>query len=265
MLGRLRTVSGIARSLAIYHWNRRRHRAMDKLYRRFLRPGDLAFDVGAHVGDRTACFRRLGARVVAVEPQPSLVPVLRLLFGGDLGVAIEPSAVGAAEGRLAMHLNRRNPTISTLSARFVEQAATADGWRDQQWGEQVAVPVTTLDTLIRRHGEPRFVKIDVEGFEAEVLAGLSRPIACLSFEFTLLQREVAAEALRRLTALADYRFNAALGESQTLVLAEPADAAGIARWLGDLPASANSGDIYAALDPALLAVRTVSPPGVRAA
>ena len=43
---------------------------MDALYARFLRAGDLAFDIGAHVGDRISSFRRLGARVVALEPQP---------------------------------------------------------------------------------------------------------------------------------------------------------------------------------------------------
>lgn len=54
------------------------------------------FDVGSHVGDRIASFRRLGCRVVAVEPQPALVRVLRLLYGRDPQVALEPVAVGAA-------------------------------------------------------------------------------------------------------------------------------------------------------------------------
>ena len=60
------TLFGVLRSLRIYYCDRTRRRAMDTLYRRFLRPGDLAFDIGAHVGDRVASFRRLGARVVAV-------------------------------------------------------------------------------------------------------------------------------------------------------------------------------------------------------
>ena len=64
--------------------------ALDAFHRRFLGPGDLAFDIGAHVGDRTASFRRLGARVVAVEPQPRLARLLRLLFGRDAGMARSP-------------------------------------------------------------------------------------------------------------------------------------------------------------------------------
>ena len=51
------TLSGALRSLRIYYGDRPRRGAMDTLYRRFLRPGDLAFDIGAHVGDRVASFR----------------------------------------------------------------------------------------------------------------------------------------------------------------------------------------------------------------
>ena len=73
MLGAVRTARATIRSLRIYYGDRRRAAAMDRLYGNFVRPGDLVFDVGAHVGDRVASFRRLGARVVAVEPQPAMV------------------------------------------------------------------------------------------------------------------------------------------------------------------------------------------------
>ena len=81
---------------------------MDRLYAQFVRPGDLVFDIGAHVGDRIACFRRLGARVVAVEPQPALVKTLRLLYGRDRAVTIEPVAVGAQAG------SSHSSSISTI-------------------------------------------------------------------------------------------------------------------------------------------------------
>lgn len=227
---------------------------MDTLHRRFLTPGDLAFDVGAHVGDRTASFRRLGARVVSVEPQPGLVRVLRLLYGRDKHVAIEACAVGRDEGVVTLRLNVENPTVATASDAFVDAARDAPGWEDQRWSRAIEVPVTTLDALIARHGVPSFVKIDVEGYEAEALAGLRHPVAALSFEFTTIQRDAAFQALEQVTRLGAYRFNAALGESQTFVHAEPLGAAEIASWLESLPYEANSGDIYAAVEQACLRV-----------
>src|SRR5215467_1781216 len=98
MFERLRAARGVVRSLFIYYGDRRHAAAMDRLYAQFVKPGDLVFDAGAHVGDRVAAFRRLDARVVAVEPQPALVRTLRLLYGRDDRVVIEPVALGAAAG-----------------------------------------------------------------------------------------------------------------------------------------------------------------------
>jgi len=252
-----RTASGVLRSLRIYYGKGARKGAMDALYRRFLRPNDLAFDVGAHVGDRVASFRRLGARVVAVEPQPALAFTLRLLYGLDRNVTIEAVALGREAGTIELKLNPPNPTVATASKDFIAAAEGAVGWENQRWTKTALVPLTTLDAMIERHGLPRFVKIDVEGFEDEVLAGLTRPLPALSFEFTTIQRDVAFAAIGRLVRGAPYTFNAALGESQELVHAEPLDAAGISRWLESLPPEANSGDLYACIDPVPL--RTAKP------
>ena len=220
---------------------------MDRLYGGFVRRGDLVFDIGAHVGDRVASFRRLGARVVAVEPQPAVVALLRLFYGRRADIAIEAAAVGRLAGRISMMINAENPTVSTVSPAFVSAARDAPGWENQNWRKSVSVPVTTLDALIRKHGTPAFIKIDVEGFEEETLLGLSRPVKALSFEFTTIQRQIAIACIERCAALDYRRFNAALGESQTFVNADWVGGEEIVRWLAGLPHAANSGDIYAAL------------------
>jgi len=238
---------GILRSLRVYY-RRERSGALDRMHARFAGQGDLAFDIGSHVGDRIASFRRLGMRVVAVEPQPALARLLRLLYGRDPKVTIVQAAVGAWSGETTLHVNVDNPTVNTLSSEFIRAADGAPSWLGQRWEQRLPVPVTTLDELIRRFGEPRFIKIDVEGYEQEVLRGLSLLPAALSFEFTTIQRQVAYAALAQCERLGARRFNAALGESQRLQHALWIDAGGMHAWLQALPQAANSGDIYAVAD-----------------
>src|SRR6478736_7388140 len=211
MLGAIRTARATIRSLRIYYGDKRRAAAMDRLYGNFVRPGDLVFDIGAHVGDRVASFQRLGARVVAAEPQPAAVKVLRLFYGRNPDVTIEPVAVGRATGTISMLVNPDNPTVSTASHEIVSAARDAPGWEAQRWTRTIRVPVTTLDSLIARHGMPAFIKIDVEGFELEVLAGLSGPVKALSFEFTTIQRNLALDCVERCVELGYARFNAVIG------------------------------------------------------
>jgi FkbM family methyltransferase len=241
----LRTLRGVFRSLRIYYGGRHNRAAMDRLYGQFVKPGDLVFDVGSHVGDRIAAFRRLGARVVACEPNPPLVRTLRLIYGRDANVTIEPVAVGSAAGEIELNINVDNPTVSTASQDFLKASKGAPGWEGQNWDKSIKVVMTTLDALAARHGCPAFIKIDVEGFEAEALAGLSQTIAALSFEFTTIQRDIAHACIARCQELGYLRYNAALGESQRLVHDDWQSAEAIGRWLDGLPVEANSGDVYA--------------------
>lgn len=235
---------GLARSLAVYHgpvWRRRR---LARFYGQFLSPGDLAFDVGAHVGNRVSVFRRLGARVVAVEPQPHLLRVLRLLYGRDPRVQLESCGVGAESGTATLHLSSRTPTVSSFADTWIDTVADDPGFAAVRWDATLPVPVVTLDELIERRGEPQFCKIDVEGYEHEVLRGLSRPLRALSFEYVPIAAERAVACVERLTELGDYRFRRSRAETHSWFDPVWLDAPTMINRLRTLP-DARSGDVYA--------------------
>jgi FkbM family methyltransferase len=239
--------ASLARSLEVYYGDAPRDAAMDRLYARFVKAGDLAFDIGSHVGDRIGAFRRLGAHVVALEPQPLCADAIGAIYAGDRDVTLVRAACGPEAGTLDLHINSANPTVTTASKAFVAAADGAGGWEGQRWDTTITVPVTTADALIAAHGAPAFMKIDVEGFEADVLAGLSKPIAALSFEFTTIQRDVALACIERLHALGYTGFDVALGETQVMTFDRWIDAKTMAAHISALPHAANSGDVYATL------------------
>src|SRR5262245_22891944 len=233
--------ASLKRSLLIYYGHAPRDAAMDRLYARFLSAGELAFDIGSHVGDRVGSFRRLGARVVALEPQPLCAEAIRAIYADDADVSVVEAACAARPGQLMLRINSANPTVSTASAEFVVAAAGAGGWEGQHWDREIEVPATSLDALIARYGTPAFAKIGVEDI---VLEGLTRPLKALSFEFTTIQREVAYRCLERLDLLGSYGCDVALGESQSLTFDRWLSPAEMAAHIATLTHEANSGDVY---------------------
>jgi len=238
---------GLLRSLVVY-WRPGRQRALKRLYRPLVGTGDLVFDVGAHLGDRTAAFAALGARVVALEPQPAVRRWLERIVGLSERVTVSGEAVGRTVGTARLAVSKRTPTLSTLADDWRAKMPEANPtFRNVRWEETVEVPVTTLDALIERYGVPRFCKIDVEGYEAEVLAGLSEPVPGLSVEFVSGGLEVAVACVRRLEALGSYEFNAIRGERRTFLFDGWQTGESMARWLRDGAGGASSGDVYARL------------------
>jgi FkbM family methyltransferase len=236
---------GLVRSLIVYR-RPGRVRGLCRLYAPFVGPGDLVFDVGAHLGDRTAAFARLGARVVALEPQPHVRRWLERLTARGARVTVRPEAVGRAEGTAVMAVSRLTPTLSSLSTGWRASLPGANPtFRGVRWEESIEVPVTTLDILIETHGQPCFCKIDVEGYEADVLAGLTHRVPALSFEFVTGRLDVAVECVRRMEELGGYELNVISGEEREFVFSGWIDARRMIEWLGAGAGGASSGDVYA--------------------
>lgn len=237
---------GFLRSLLIYS-NPRMHRAWRLFYTRLLTPGDVVFDVGAHVGSRARALRAAGGRVIALEPQAPFSRFLALTLPSDI-VLIE-AAVGGLETMAEMAVSSKHPTVSSLRTDFVTGAAEAPGFEHVRWDRTQSVRMVTLDLLIQEHGQPRYIKIDVEGFELEVLSGLSKPVEMLSVEFLPGFPHLTLAVLDRLLELGEYRFNPVVGETAHFLWPEWRDAPAVREWLATQSAGASSGDLFAKLAP----------------
>lgn len=238
---------GIARSLAMYYGKPVYSRRLARFYRQFVGSGMLCFDIGAHVGNRSRCWLNLGARVVAVEPQPDFARMLGWWLGGRPGFTLVESALAARPGTVDLRVSRRTPTVTTASAEWITEVQKTSGFSWVRWEEAVKVRAVTLDTLIGEHGRPDFCKIDVEGYEAEVLQGLSVALPLVSLEYLPPAIDVARRAVGRLADLGDYRFNVSVGESMTLLWADWRPMADVLDWLDGRKPDEGSGDIYARL------------------
>jgi FkbM family methyltransferase len=246
-------IPALLRSFVIYHFRPGRRRRLVEHYAPFVGPDSLVFDVGAHVGNRVRAFAALGARVVAIEPHGDLARLLEWGFRRNDAVAVEQCALGSEEREVELFLSPGNLTVSTTSSEWADRAADKPGWEGVSFTSSATVYQTTLDHLIEKYGKPDFVKIDVEGSEAEVLAGISHPLRALSYEFLPADRDVAYHATMRLEHLASeagasYSYNFSLGEELRLVMPErwwSADE--LLAYLREIPEDGPSGDVYARL------------------
>lgn len=248
-MGQIARAWGIGRSLAIYHLIPFRQRRLRQLYSRFVRPGDLAFDVGAHVGNRTRALARLGCHVVAVEPHPDCARLLRIVFARSARVTVLEAAMAGACGRKSLAVSEGAPTLSSIAHGWREMVEREPGFNRVHWSRSVEVDVTTIDRLIMQFGVPALIKIDVEGSEPQVLDGLSQAVPVLSFEYLPGFLELVERSTARLNALGRYLFNWSPGESYRLVEQKWLSASDLMKTLRTKRAQSASGDVYAALRP----------------
>jgi FkbM family methyltransferase len=153
-----------------------------KFYSTFLTANDLVFDVGANLGNRVAAFLKIDAKVVAVEPQTNCHQYLKSKFGSK--IFIVPKGLGAKEEVKNMFISDAH-TLSSFSTDFIESMKASGRFSQHNWEKIQKIEITTLDNLIAQFGCPKFIKIDVEGYEEEVLKGLSTKVNYISIEYAV--------------------------------------------------------------------------------
>ncbi|QFT62683.1 FkbM family methyltransferase [Roseivivax sp. THAF30] len=235
---------GFGRSFVIY-CNPLAIRTWRRFYRSHLTTGDLVFDIGAHMGTRARAMRSAGARVIALEPQMPFARFLRHTLPKD--ITLIEAAAGETETEAEMAVSSRHPTVSSLTNAFVAGAANTPGFDHVRWDRRQTVRVVTLDGLIAQFGHPRYIKIDVEGFELQVLSGLSQAVPLISVEYLPAFPDLTHAVIDRLSALGPYTFNAVSGETGAFLWPEWRQASEVRDWLSGLSPTETSGDLFARL------------------
>jgi len=163
------------------HFPNKQMVGMRSVYSQFVTPGTLCFDIGANMGSRIASLLTLGAKVVALEPQEQCLVELHKLYKNK-PVTIIGKGVGAVNEVKKFYVSS-NPLVSSFSEEWIE--GMSKKLTKDRWDKTVQMEIVTLDSLIAEYGKPGFIKIDTEGFELEVLKGLTQPVPSLSFEYTI--------------------------------------------------------------------------------
>jgi FkbM family methyltransferase len=186
-------------------------------YREFVNPGDLVFDVGANLGSWSKVFLKLGANVVAFEPQQLCIDFLTRVLCQHPQFKLCRTALGARSETAQMHISDTH-YISSLSLDWIEATSRSGRFQGHNWRTKQSVEIDTLDNAIAVHGCPRFMKVDVEGYEFEVLSGLSQSIDCISIEFTPERIDNTYQCIDYVCAMAETEFQISLRESLTFEL-----------------------------------------------
>lgn len=214
-----------------------------QFYSQFIHQNSLCFDIGANIGERTAVFAKLGAKVVALEPVKSTFDILASRFEGHTAVTLLPFAVSNQVGESKIHVASHS-AVSSMSMDFI---AAYSNQKDHpiSWSTTQKVQLTTINQLIAEYGVPDFCKIDIEGHELAALQGLSQSLPALSFEYNARLKENTLHCLQYLSRFGQLAYNFSAYESMQWYTPQWMDYPAVIQFLEQLPANVLTGDFYA--------------------
>lgn len=215
-----------------------------EILKKIIRKGDICFDIGSNLGNKTQQMLDLGAKVISVDPQKECFRLLTERFGGNNNVILVNSGCGPFKGEGKIKISSHH-TLSSMSEEFMVETSK-ERFVGVKWEKEEIIEILTLDNLIDLHGVPRFCKIDVEGYESEVLKGLSKQIDYLSLEFVPELKHKCFHAMEILLNLGKYSFNYSEGESGIFEFNEWVSHDFMAEYLGkNNDFKFSFGDLYA--------------------
>ena len=190
-------------------------------YLQFLKAGSIFFDIGANYGNRIEPLVNDDVKIIAVEPQQECVRFLKRKFGNKL--TILQNGVGSKLESMTMYISTNANILSSFSKEWIDSTQQSGRFSKVNWNKTRTIEMITLDYLIAKYGTPDFVKIDVEGFELEVLKGLTQPLKDLSLEYTVPERKDALlDCLNYLNVLykGEISFNYCTSESVSFAVVD---------------------------------------------
>lgn len=216
--------------------------------------GNTVFDVGANIGQKAGFYLAMGAKVICFEPQPDCVSILAEKYGNNPNITIVNKGLADMPGDMQLSVCSDANYLSTFSNKW-----KTGRFVGQNWNKTVTVEVTTLDQMIEMWGCPHFCKIDVEGFEYQVLKGLSIPIPYISFEFAIEFLDDSNKCIEHLETLGYRLFNFAKGDESNLALAEWVSAESLFESIKSYEDHLLWGDIYAKFELEATNFQTIPP------